>query len=119
MEAWLALIALVLAIAAWLLKRRGDRAFESLQITRAERDEEHRTLQDLTERLEFVAASIAEGVVLLDKDERIIFVNSAAEKLLDSPKIGKSFDTLAWHLQIEPLVRGVLQQKAESLAQVV
>lgn len=116
----LGLVILVLAVAAWLWRRRGDAALRSLQLAQVERDQTQQYEQYLSARFKFVTENIGEGIILLDRSGRITFANLAAQKFLDAPTlVDENIERFAWYLQIQPLVQEVLQQRAESLAQVV
>ncbi len=107
---------LILAVSVWFLKRRGDVALHHLDRVRREHAEAQRTLHDL----QTVVQNIDESVFLLDRDERIVFLNRAAETLFSAPvNSGQSFSPIAWQLQIQPLIDEILSHRAESLAQTV
>lgn len=113
-----AVLILILAVSAWLFKRRGDVALKYLRSARRERDEARKDLQNLLTRWELVTQNIDVAVFLIDRDDRILFLNNAALNLFGaSASIGQSFSNLAWQLQIQPLLQAVLARRADSLAQ--
>ena len=97
---------------------------------RAVRLELHKTKNDLHAlrvdlqiahaRWDATTRSVSEGIVLLDADAHIQFINPAAEIFLDArASIGRAFNQAAWGLQLEPLITAVLARRAESLSQTV
>lgn len=105
---------LILAMSVWFAKRRGDVALDHLERVRRERDKAQHALHNL----EIVVQNIDEAVFLINRDERIVFLNRAAQNLF-ATNTGQSFTSVAWQLQIQPLINEVLSHRAEALAQTV
>jgi two-component system, OmpR family, phosphate regulon sensor histidine kinase PhoR len=113
-----AAVGIALLIGVGWLKRRGDRALRALAAAQRESDDARRQWKELNERWESVTQNIGEGIVLIDRDARILFFNPAAANLLGlSFQIGQTFDDAAWQLQIQPLLQDVFAHRAESLVQ--
>jgi two-component system phosphate regulon sensor histidine kinase PhoR len=110
------ILIVALALSVWLLKRRGDRVLRNLEQVRREHAQAQRALHDL----DWIAQNIEEAVFLIDRDERIVFLNRAAKNLFSAVvDRGQSFSPIAWQLQIQPLMDEILSHRAESLAQTV
>lgn len=113
-----ALVAALLMI-VWLT-RRLDAARRQTEIAQTERDRARDEASQLHARWDTVTRSVGEGVILIDADEQIVFLNDAAKTLLGlHDAMGHPFGEIAWRLQMQPLVGEVLAGRAESLSQTV
>jgi two-component system, OmpR family, phosphate regulon sensor histidine kinase PhoR len=110
---------LLLFVSAWLFKRRGDVALRHLQVSRHERNLARDELTQSREQWDAIRQTINEGIVVIDGNRRIVSMNVSSESLLNFHNgVGRSFDEVAWGLQLQPLVVEVLARRAESLAQI-
>jgi two-component system, OmpR family, phosphate regulon sensor histidine kinase PhoR len=74
----------------------------------------------MIEQRDLIAQSVDDGILLIDAAEHITWMNPVAANILGA-QIGANFSLsdITWGLQIQPLVREILQQRAESLGQIV
>lgn len=120
MELVLALTVGALLVVAVAFKQRGDRARADEQRARQERDTARAELERLRAQWNVVTQHINEGILLLDARGHIVFLNAAAETFLNAPAaLGHAFNQVAWSLQAQPLVDDVLNQRAETLSQII
>lgn len=111
---------LLLAALVGLFKRRGDRALAQYQRAARALANARAEWQHLDAQWHAVTQHISEGILLLDAQGQIVFLNAAAEKLLDARAAsGQSFDRLSWDLQAQQLVADVLSQRAETLSHTI
>ncbi|MEW5718646.1 MAG: ATP-binding protein [Chloroflexota bacterium] len=113
-------VMLGLVVSAWLFKRRGDVALKHLRQARHERDQARAETSRVSEQWSAISQSISEGILILDAQRQIVFLNRAAESLLNLHDVlNQPFDKTAWILQLQPLLAEVLARRAESLSQIV
>ncbi len=107
---------LILVFGAWFY--RHTRA--QLAVMRRERDQARRDLTALDAHWNIVTRNISEGVVLIDQNEKILYLNDAAAELLAAAgTVGQSFRDLARQFQIQRLAQDVLTRRADGLTQTV
>jgi two-component system phosphate regulon sensor histidine kinase PhoR len=110
----------LLAVLAWYLKRQAD----SERSLRTRLEQEHAQIQAeltrLREQWDTVTENVVEGVILIDADATVLFINSAAKGFLRTGEgLGRDFNQLALGWEFVPLVREVLAMNADSLSQTV
>lgn len=113
-------LVLALGVLAWYLKARGDteRSLKA-QLTQANAQTQAE-LSRLQEQWDTVTESVVEGVILIDADAAVLFVNPAAKRFLRAGEgVGRDFYLLALGWEFVPLVREVLAKNADSLSQTV
>ena len=114
------LVGSVSALLLWLFKRRSDRVWVALQRARQERDAARAEFERLNAQWQMVMQHVNEGILLLDARGHIVFLNAAAEALLNARGIvGQSFEQFAWGLQAQSLLTDVLTQRAETLSHIL
>lgn len=110
----------LLVLGAWFYQRRTTRDRHQMASMRRERDAVRRELNALDACWHSVTQNISEGVVLIDRKDKILFLNPAAADLLGrSIQSGQSFHDLAWQFQIQRLVQDVVTHRADALTQTV
>ncbi len=111
-------VILVLAFVLWFFKARLDKA--RFQISEIERARHHAQdeLARLSSQWNAVTENVAEGVILVDANARILFMNDAAKGFLNTPEgFGRDLNQLAHGWDFLPMVRDVLARRADALAQ--
>jgi len=109
-----------LALGVWLLRRQLNIAHTQARALERELEQARAELNLLHARWNNVTRNIREGVVLVDAERRIVFLNDAAESLLNTRNaVGRQFGEVAWSLQLEPLLREVIGRRFDSLSQTV
>lgn len=113
-------LVLALGVLAWYLKARGDTERSlKVQLTQANAQTQAE-LARLQEQWDTVTESVVEGVILIDADAAVLFVNPAAKRFLRAGEgVGRDFYQLALGWEFVPLVREVLGKNADSLSQTV
>lgn len=113
-------LVLALGVLAWYFKARGDteRSLKA-QLIQANAQTQAE-LSRLQEQWDTVTESVVEGVILIDADAAVLFVNPAAKRFLRAGEgVGRDFYQLALGWEFVPLVREVLGKNADSLSQTV
>ena len=113
-------IVLALVVAGLFFYRRGNALARRLETTQQERDQAYVELQQLLAQRDLVTGSIDEGIAFIDTQERMVWMNPIAADIFDSSiRTQVALSDTAWGLEIQPLVREILQHHAEGLEQVV
>jgi two-component system, OmpR family, phosphate regulon sensor histidine kinase PhoR len=108
-EAALAVIAL-LAFAIWLLKRLHDTRRRQLEDTRRELSELKQETRRERERLTALTDIASDGLILLDANARVVFMNDGAKSLLGiGDGLGLGLAELSWAFELQPTVDQVMQ----------
>jgi len=116
----IAILILILVFGVWFYRQRSEHSRAQLAMVRRERDEARRDLKALDAHWDIVTRNISEGVVLIDQNEKILFLNDAAAELFDAAgKVGQSFRDPARQFQIQRLVQDVITRRADALTQTV
>jgi two-component system phosphate regulon sensor histidine kinase PhoR len=104
----------------WLLKRQLDLARSRVRQSQREVNRAGEELKRQRAQCAAITQNLAEGVLLVDARQRVIFLNKAAQELLKvQDGIGRELGEIAWGWDLQPLVKEVLAQKAESLTQLI
>ena len=104
----------------WLLKHQLDLARTRVRQSQRELNRSSEELKRLRGQCSAITQNLAEGVLLIDARQRVLFLNEAARGLLKVPDaIGRELGEIAWGWDLPPLVKEVLAQKAESLTQLI
>lgn len=120
MELAFVVIVGVLLVLVGVFQRRATRARADGQRALQECDAARAALENLRAQWKTVTQHINEGVLLLNARRQIVFLNAAAETLLNArTSPGQSFDPFAWSLQAQALVDDVLNQRAETLSHII
>ena len=108
-EAAIVVITLLLFL-VWLLKQFLDARQAELDSARRELLELERTHQYDHERLTALTDVTSDGLILLDPQARVVFMNDAAEAFFGTTVAqGRRLDELVWGPALQPLVVQVLQ----------
>lgn len=108
-EAAIVVVTLLLAL-AWLLKYLLDRRGE--QLASVQREWEHLRQEHAREHERFSALMgiTSDGLVLLDGNARVVFLNDSARSLFGVQEgVGFRLDELSWAYELQPLVEQVLE----------
>ncbi len=108
-EAAIVVITLLLFV-IWLLKQFLDARRRELEGTRRELHELEQEQQREHERLTALTDVTSDGLILLDADARVVFMNDAAKSLFGvSDGLGFRLDELSWAFHLQPLVDQVMR----------
>lgn len=108
-EAAVVVIALLLVV-VWLLKRFYDERQRDLERTRRELSELRQETQSEQGRLTALMDITSDGLILLDANARVVFMNDGAKSLLGvSNGLGSRLDELSWAYDLQPIVDQVMQ----------
>ncbi len=114
------LVAIVFGLAALYWKRQHAQLRDQTSSAQRARDTARDELERLRSQWDAISASLAEGILVVNADARIVFLNPAAENLLAVHNgVGRAFSQVTWDLNLQPLVAEVIAHRAESLAQTV
>jgi two-component system phosphate regulon sensor histidine kinase PhoR len=122
MDAFLGLVlaSLILVMGFWFFDRRSVLVRRYLQTARQERDETREELRQIRLEMTAITRNISAGILLIDSAEQIVFINSLARQMLDTPAESKlGFSHLSWWIDLKPLIQEVLAHRAESLGQTI
>ena len=111
-------VVIVIVLGLWLLNRRSSVIRRYLQAARQERDAAREELRRTRLETNAVMQNIHEGILLIDSAEHIVFINSAAQQLLDLTSENKTaLDTFSGWRELKPLIHEVMAHRTESLGQ--
>ena len=99
-----------------------DRLSEAMNLMAAQLDERIRTITDQRGLQEAILASMVEGVIAVDSDERVISLNHAAAAILKvkpEEAVGRSIQEMVRNLDLERLVARALEGAAPAEGDVV
>ncbi len=118
-EASLVVITFLLFV-LWLLKQFLDTRRAELETTRRELEQLRQAYETQWARMTALTNVTSDGLILLDADTRVMYLNEAARSLLgvyESP--GRSLRESPWAFELVPLVDQVLKEGGEALSQTV
>lgn len=108
-EASIVVITLLLSF-IWLMKQFLDSRARELESTRRELGELTQAARSEHERLTALTDITSDGLILLDPDSTVIFMNDSAKSLFGvRDGLGLRLDELSWARELQPTVDQVLQ----------
>jgi len=111
---------IILSVGVWLFDRRTMLIRQYLIAARQERDAIREELQLMRAQRDTIGSNVGEGILLIDADERIIFINAVAKRILDIRSEDKlTLSQINWWHDLQPLVRDVIEHRAELLGQTI
>ena len=115
-----AAIIVALGVSLGLLYRQLKQAYLQIERLREKRSNAEAELDQVRGQYTAIAQNLAEGVILIDKAERVLYLNEAAKGLLHSQNgLGHGLGEITWGWNLPPLVQDVLARKTDSLSQLV
>jgi two-component system phosphate regulon sensor histidine kinase PhoR len=110
----------ILMVGIWLGDRRSQLIRHRLLVMRQERDLARDELNQLRLERDAITQSVSEGILLVDANEQITFVNQVARRILDLRAGTKlSLNDLGWWFDLQSLIRDVIAQRTEALGQTI
>ncbi len=110
----------ILMVGIWLGDRRSQLIRHRLLVMRQERDSARDELNQLRLERDAITQSVSEGILLVDANEQITFINQVARRILDLRAGTKlSLNDLGWWFDLQSLIRDVIAQRTEALGQTI
>ncbi len=114
------LVGMLLGSIAWFLKQRLEQTRLQTRQLQQQYDQALAELAQVRGQYNTITQNLAEGIILIDSDKRVLSLNEAAKGLLHSQNgLGRGLGEIAWGWNLNPLIQEVLEHKTDALSQMV